>query len=1425
MKQNYLASIFMVATLLLFLPTVNAQNSKTLKPTRVVEMKFVDVSKPISEVQNFNKKRSMLESKVINNKFDFREDPNMDPKWAETDPVIQNHINTLRSGAPNTVEQVLPGVSNDDNDAINGFKVAPPDTQGDVGPNHYVQMTNLLTIIYNKDGSVALGPFPNSNFWTGAVIDGIDFSNENSGDPIVLYDEYEDRWIVSHFSTQYDYVLFAVSQTGDPTGAYYRYGMAFPNFPDYPKFGIWNDGIYFTVNEFAGPFVGSSLVGFPKAGLYDGTGSNGFYLFLDYLTYPDYGSWLPADADGPTPPPNSTHYTMSRSYGPANTMHLITTEPDWVNPANTVFTISDFTVDPYLTSSTIFNAQPNGQSLASLGDRLMYRLQYRNFGTRQAMVVNQSVQNSVGGPFGVRWYEFRAAPGSTSWTTHQQGTFMPADGENRWMGSIAMNGNGDIALGYSVASSTTHPSIRFTGQSAGASGTGVMDLPETSIFTGTESQFSISRWGDYSMMSVDPSDDDTFWYTQENGTGVSFGWATQIAEITLGTPQDPAIIEVDPASLTFTVQPDETDSDLVTIANTAVSGAADLNWTILLAAAPPPPSGPELQSGNNIHIPPALEGSIMRNNNYEASPGPAPLDGSSIAEQGEVYPAYNASSSTTVYGIRNFPAPAAYSMFDATAPGSYTDISPFPSSNFSNATEIDFIDPNFMYEIDNSGALRKINLTDGTFTNVGNLGIAALGMGVDYTTGLYYAIDDNNLYTIDVVNATATTVGGLGAGAGLLMIGMTFDSDGNLYMYDLVQDNMWSCNKSTGACTVIGSIGFDANFGQGMAWDAVNEQAVLSAFNNSTFQCEFRVADLTTGNTAFVGKIGPAVELTQFGSICIPAGEPPCNWLTVAPLSGTTAPGLNNDITVSVDATGLAEGTYECELNISSNASNDPLVTVPVTLIVAECEAPTVNTKYITIELDESGQASIVALDILEPTTFTDLTSTANWIGYVGVIVDGNFVTGDITALADVKSTIDAGTDEITLQPNFNSYYPDNFDSPVLQGSTYIEEFGTLAGGAAFSFTGNTTSNTLDPRYDAYAFIRIFDAAFDYLGEIRDPLVAGKAFSVQYNNTEPDAYIFQYGLTVEGTSGAYEDEASLGNAVVQGMTLNIAPYSSCGLESVVISQTDFDCDDLGTNDITVTATDIYGQVSEGTAEVTVEDNELPELTVISTPITLWPPNHKYETIDMSQLVVSVGDNCGDLSIDDVYITSVTSDEEEDAKGGGDGKTKDDIVIASDCQSVDLRKERSGKGNGRVYSIFLEIVDENGNTATAKAQVQVPHNNGETAIDDGMAYGEVCGNKSSFAAINSDDDIQLNNYPNPFNGSTTITFTLSETENTTLKVYDTFGKEVATLFDGMAESGKQYRLDFKGESLSKGIYVYHLLSGNNVSAVKKMILIK
>jgi len=168
----------------------------------------------------------------------------------------------------------------------------------------------------------------------------------------------------------------------------------------------------------------------------------------------------------------------------------------------------------------------------SYRQRALWRLAYRNFGDYEAIVTNQSVEARPG-EAGVRWYEIRRQDGAYS--VYQQGTFAPDDGVHRWMGSIAMDNNGNMALGYSVVNGVdVYPGIRYTGRMAGDP-LDTMTVPEATIIDGTGVQTTTnSRWGDYTSMNVDPRDDCTFWYVNEYYTAEgqatsAAGWQTRIA--------------------------------------------------------------------------------------------------------------------------------------------------------------------------------------------------------------------------------------------------------------------------------------------------------------------------------------------------------------------------------------------------------------------------------------------------------------------------------------------------------------------------------------------------------------------------------------------------------------------------------------------------------------------------------------------------------------------------------------------------------------------------------------------------------------------------------------------------------------------------------------------------------------------------------
>jgi len=452
----------------------------------------------------------------------------------EVDPVVQKSF--LGVSAPPTIAN-FEGLDNVNN-------VLPPDTNGDIGPNHYVQIVNLSFAVYNRNGNLLLGPFNNNTIFQGF---GGPCETTNNGDPIVLYDHLADRWLLSQFAIPDPYYqCIAVSATGDPTGQWHRYEFPISEtkLNDYPKFGVWPDGYYMTVNQFeyssGWTFAGQGVAVFERDQMLVGGEARMFFKDL-YTDDPNLYSMLPADLDGPPPPQGSPNpFVMMDA---PDQLQVWNFSVNWSAPSAS-FTFQDALPTASFDSNMCDGSrncipQPGGVPVHAISDRLMYRLQYRNFGDHQSLVVNHTVD--VGGDHaGVRWYEIRKTGGG--WSIFQQGTLAP-DSDHRWMGSVAMNSKGDIGLGYSVSSTTTHPSIRFTGRLA-EDPSGQMTFSEGEIISGSGYQTSSSgRWGDYSMMAVDPVDDCTFWYTQEYYDVVGVApWQTRIASFKLRECANPTIL-------------------------------------------------------------------------------------------------------------------------------------------------------------------------------------------------------------------------------------------------------------------------------------------------------------------------------------------------------------------------------------------------------------------------------------------------------------------------------------------------------------------------------------------------------------------------------------------------------------------------------------------------------------------------------------------------------------------------------------------------------------------------------------------------------------------------------------------------------------------------------------------------------------------
>jgi len=451
----------------------------------------------------------------------------------ETAPALVNMPSTLIN---------FEGLSNQDNADVAAIRayVFPPDTVGDVGPTQYVQATNLLFRVFDKTGVPLTDKAPISSLFSEL---GPPCSAADDGDPIVLYDSLADRWIITQFMVSGALPFsqcFAISQTADATGSYYLYRFTMPNqkFNDYPKFGVWPDGYYLSNNQFnlAGTaFLGVGAFAFDRAKILAGDPSAGYIYFDLQPTHPRARGMLPSDADGLNPPPAGApnvfaYFNANEFAGDAgDSLRLFDFHADFTQPANSTFRErreSPLPVAPFnplnpVGFDDIEQPPPSGpsSSLDSISDRLMYRLQYRNFGAYEALTTNHTVNVGTGNTLvthqaGIRYYELRRSLPTGAWTVREQATFAP-DAHNRWMGSAAMDNQGNLAVGYSISSTQVSPGIRYAGRLANDPPGGLFQ-GEASLLEGTGVQTNNgSRWGDYSSMSVDPVDDCSFWYTQQ----------------------------------------------------------------------------------------------------------------------------------------------------------------------------------------------------------------------------------------------------------------------------------------------------------------------------------------------------------------------------------------------------------------------------------------------------------------------------------------------------------------------------------------------------------------------------------------------------------------------------------------------------------------------------------------------------------------------------------------------------------------------------------------------------------------------------------------------------------------------------------------------------------------------------------------------
>ncbi|MGB5873686.1 MAG: choice-of-anchor D domain-containing protein [Bacteroidota bacterium] len=780
----------------------------------------------------------------------------------QRDPALQDWQGAFQ---PAAMLLNFEGLGEEDNINVTGYAVVPPDPNGDVGPMHYVQMINDVFAVYDKSGNLVFGPFINRALWDGF---GGPCESRNDGDPIVIYDPLADRWLLTQFVFG-EKQCVACSETGDPTGAYFRYEFDAPG-NDYPKHGVWPDAYTFTYLDFsnigAKGYSEATIGAMEREKILAGDPSAKMVLFsvLPTLGGTEIFHVLPADLDGPPPPPGTPsvfvgHQDDALTGAPNDRLAIWELNVNWTSTDSSTLDGPFFLpTQPFNMGGSIYVPQPfPGELLYSLSFVMMHRLAFRDLGTHMAMVTNHCVDvGDFDDHAGIRWYELRNE--GSGWSIFQQGTYAP-DSDHRWNGSIAMDSSGNIALGYSVSGDATFPSLRYTGHTVNAP-PGVMNVAEQNIFEGSGSQInSFGRWGDYSMMAVDPTDDVTFWYTNEYYAETSrLNFRTRIGSFSL-EPLTGNQIQVLPALLDFGNVPlgQTPGTATVTISNigdvnVTVTGISDPGDHFTMSNVPGLPVTIPMFGSEKFEVAfdADLQGSFasvitVSSNDPNDSTVDVTLRGKAVA--------LNLAEKGVFYGTLglNDPNPGSLITIDvATGAGTLigtTGISHVPALAIKSTGEVFVADPStdcrlwrvdaasgasvliaptglfyihalafdvndVLYAVDMwSRDLYIVNDSTAASTLIGSPGVAVRGLAFDPTDNTLWASvgGEDSIFTIDVSTGSATLVGKTGLGGGTP--DLCFDRLGNLYASKGGGDgpnNLISIDKSTGAGSVIGPIGF-----------------------------------------------------------------------------------------------------------------------------------------------------------------------------------------------------------------------------------------------------------------------------------------------------------------------------------------------------------------------------------------------------------------------------------------------------------------------------------------------------------------------------------------------------------------------------------------------------------------------------------------
>ncbi|MCE2030332.1 PKD domain-containing protein [Sessilibacter corallicola] len=486
-------------------------------------------------------------SRVIPNKF------NTGVPLAPQPPLASDFVDPMMSEPTPltpTAGISVAGPSSDDNAAVIGGRIAPPDISGDVGREFVVAYANLVWSYYDKQGNLVGGPFPGNSFWAGF---GGRCETDNSGDPITIYDHLADRWVVSQFAVSQAPFLqcFAISDTNDPAGPYTRYAYEIvPNdFNDYPKIGLWSDGAeqsayHATFRQFTNgqSFAGIDAVAFDRDAMLAGDPNpTALVVRINTNAVPD--GIQPAHIDGGETAPEGSCGLYGAALNNGDNDGYLFWEfcADFENPTNSTFDAKPLLtegVPPWASSGQVPQPAP-GDALDDLDFFTMYRFSTRFFpgeGMKGVMAHTVETGNTTAG---MRWATFDLAD-TNAISVDDTGTLGQNDGIHRWMGAATFDQMGNIGIGYTASSESLFPSVRFTGRET-TDPAGTLQAEGVCV-DGTGVQTGVSRWGDYSTTAVDPVDQCTFWTFQEyvELTG-TFQWSTRVCSFSFDscTGDDP----------------------------------------------------------------------------------------------------------------------------------------------------------------------------------------------------------------------------------------------------------------------------------------------------------------------------------------------------------------------------------------------------------------------------------------------------------------------------------------------------------------------------------------------------------------------------------------------------------------------------------------------------------------------------------------------------------------------------------------------------------------------------------------------------------------------------------------------------------------------------------------------------------------------